>query len=404
MTTTGEGRGSVYKRVAKDGTARWAWSFTTGSRTNGTRRTHSKGGYPTQKAANKALTQAAAAYQGKGDRRPLMNPVATPTGEYLKTWLAGLPLKAQTTRRSYQTVVDVWTKPLHHVPLKELGPEDLLDLYAGLRESGSRSGKPLSSRSVQLTATVLGMALRDAVETGQLAYSPAARIPRRQRPKHQPEKHSDRVWTPDEAQRFLAANRDSRWYPLWALALDTGARRGELSALQWSELDLDAGTVTIKASRTSIGAEVIDGKTKTRKTRRVDLDPRTVRTLRQHLRRQMADKLEAGEGWAGKGKPGETGFVFVDEAGKPPRPDHLGRLFREAQQGVDVPPLVFHGLRHTSATAALSKGVSIVVVQKRLGHTTPSITLDVYSHALPDDGPAAARQIGTAIYGAEAGS
>jgi integrase len=397
------GRGSVYKRVGTTGTVRWAWSFTTGSRAAGTRRTHQRGGYATKGAANAALTEARAAY-GKGDSRPLQKPTATPTGEYLKGWLAGLPLERASTRRAYLTVIDVWSKPVHRVPLKDLGPDDLLGLYAGMRESGGRGGKPLSSRSVQLTATVLGMALRDAVEAGDLAYNPADRIPKRQRPKHRARKRADRFWAPEQAAAFLEANRDSRWFPLWALALDTGARRGELSALRWSELDLDAGTVTIKASRTSLAADPDEvGPTKTGEKRTVDLDPRTVAALRAHLRRQAEDRLRAGEGWAG-GKPGEAGFVFLTEAGESPRPDQLARLFREAQEGTGVPALVFHGMRHTSATAALAAGVSIVTVQERLGHSKPSITLDIYSHALPKDGAAAARRIGAAIYGAETGS
>jgi integrase len=332
-----------------------------------------------------------------------MKPVATPVGEYLKGWLADLPLERETTRAAYRTVVEIWTKPIHGVPLKDLSPDDLLGLYARLRESGSRSGKPLSTRSVQLAATVLGMALRDAVEAGQLAYNPADRIPRRQRPKHKPRKHADRYWTPEQAATFLEANRDSRWFPLWALALDTGARRGELAGLDWRAVDLDDGTVLIRASRTSIGGESIEGPTKNGEERTIDLDPRTVAALRVHLRRQAEDRLRAGEGWAG-GKPGESGFVFVHEDGRPPRPEHLGELFRQVQQGLDVPPLVFHGLRHTSATVALSNGVSVLTVADRLGHSKPSITLDVYSHALKKDGPAAARLIGGAIYGAETGS
>jgi hypothetical protein len=94
--------------------------------------------------------------------------------------------------------------------VKDLSPDDLLGLYARLRESGNRTGEPLSTRSVQLAATVLGMALRDAVEAGQLAYNPADRIPRRQRPKNKPGKHADRYWTPEQAATLLDANRDSR--------------------------------------------------------------------------------------------------------------------------------------------------------------------------------------------------
>jgi integrase len=71
---------------------------------------------------------------------------------------------------------------------------------------------------------------------------------------------------------------------------------------------------------------------------------------------------------------------LVHEDGRDPRPEHLGELFRQAQEGVDVPPLVFHGLQHTSATAALSLGVSVLTVQTRLGHSKPSITLEVYAN------------------------
>jgi integrase len=82
----------------------------------------------------------------------------------------------------------------------------------------------------------------------------------------------------------------------------------------------------------------------------------------------------------------------------------FGRWFIEAQEPVDVPRIVFHALRHTSATVALSSGVPITVVSERLGHSKPSITLDVYAHAIPKDGAAAARIIGGQIYGAGTGS
>jgi integrase len=165
----------------------------------------------------------------------------------------------------------------------------------------------------------------------------------------------------------------------------------QVSALKWPELDLKTGTVLIKASRTTVGAEVIDRGTKNGDERTIDLDARTVQALRTHLRRQAKDRLRAGEGWAG-GKPGEDGYVFVDETGEPPKPHRLGDLFGQAQQDLGLKqPLVLHGLRHTSATIALSAGVSIVTVSERLGHSMVSITLDIYSHRLPKDGAAAAR-------------
>jgi integrase len=406
----------------------WTWSFTTGTKAAGNRRTHSKGGYATRKAAQAALTEALAAY-GRGDTRPLMKPDATPLNEYLCGWLETREGLRTTTRRSYQNVIDAWIRPwVGEVPLRDPGPDDLTHLYQDLRERGGRGGrvrkpaprspdgrrvtgdsswghatKPLGARSVQLVHTVLRMALADAVEAGKIAYNPADRIPRRQRPKHKPSKRADRYWSPDEARSFLDATRDARLWPLWCLALDSGARRGELSALRWPDLDLDNGVMHVKASRTLTGDQVVEGPTKSGKSRVVDLDPRTVTALRAHKARQARERLAAGAMWTG-GTPGESGFVFIDELGEPYRPDRLASAFIDAQEGLGLPRIVFHAARHTSATVALAAGVPIPLVSERLGHSKVSITLDVYGHAIPSHGADAARVIGAAIYGAAVGS
>lgn len=384
----------------------WSWSFTTGSRGAGNRRTHTKGGYRTRKLAQAALTDALAAY-GKGDDRPVMRADATPVGDYLVEWLAGLPRadengrggRRASTVDGYRAVIDRWLRPhIGRVPLRDLTARDLTDLYSTLRASGARGGRPLGSRSVQLAATVLRMALTDAVEAGKLAYNPADKVPRRQRPTHRAEKRAERFWTPEQARAFLDATTDTRLYPLWALALDTGARRGELSALRWESVDLDGSAVTIRASRTLSGRHVVEGPTKNGKPRMVDLDGQTVAALRAWRATQARDRLAAGEAWQG-GTPGEAGYVFTDELGEPYRPDVLTRAFGEAQSGLGLPRMVFHAMRHTSASILIAAGVAITVVSARLGHSQVSITLDVYSHLMPNDGAAAAAVIGRALYG-----
>jgi integrase len=185
---------------------------------------------------------------------------------------------------------------------------------------------------------------------------------------------------------------------LWPLALDTGARRGELSALRWEAVDLDRATVTIRASRTLSGRTIVEGPTKTREVRTVDLDARTVAALRAWRAVQARDRLAAGEAWQG-GTPGESGYVFVDELGDPYRPDYLSSAFTEAQSGLGLPRITFHALRHTSVSILIAAGVPITVVSHRVGHAQVSITLDVYGHLLPHDGAAAATAIGRALYG-----
>jgi integrase len=376
-----------------------------GSRKRGTRPTVSRGGYPTRKAAEAALAEVVAA-NARGDDRPLMARCDQTLGEHLDEWLAACqvrarrPLKA-TTAEGYGVAIRCWITPyLGDVPLADLTPGDLTGLYRTLATKGGRSlnraaMRPLGTRSVQLAHVILTKALHAAVTSGKIAASPVDRIPADDRPTHTPAKLTDRHWSPDEARAFLAATADTRLHPLWALALDTGARRGELAALRWSDVDLDDGAVSIARSRVMVGAEVRETTPKSAKSeRRVDLHPATVAVLRRWRKAQAAERLAAGPAWEG----GDDPYLWTDEAGTPYRPDLLAARFGEAQPDA-AEVITFHGLRHTSATIALAAGVPVHVVSQRLGHATVSITLDVYAHALPEQATDAAARIGQALYG-----
>lgn len=170
-------------KVVKAGPAgsSWSWSFTTGTRAGGNRRTHSKGGYPTRKAAQAALTEALSAY-GKGDKRPLQKAEATPLCEYLTTWLETREGLRPSTRRGYQNVVDGWVRPhIGKVPLRDLGPGDLTGLYSTLRESGARRDKaaratvdPAGAHGVADGASRRGRGRPDRLQPGRADSAAAA--------------------------------------------------------------------------------------------------------------------------------------------------------------------------------------------------------------------------------------
>lgn len=409
----------------------WTWQIVTGSKKAGNRECPSKGGYPTKKAASDALADALSALN-KGDTRPLMKYETVELGTYLREWVEGRvdQLKASTLS-GYREAIRVWIAPVDDqgayralpyvgaIPLRDVGADQITRLYAHLRAAGGRItkaereaaeaegrepvGPPLGTRSVQLAHVVLGMALADAAESGRIPYNPMERIPKRQRPRHKAKKQANRFWSPSQAVTFMEAMSAERLYALWCLALDTGARRGELSAVGWPDVDLDAGRVTIRENRVVVKGEVVEGTTKSSKTRTVRLDSRTVAALKAWKAQQATERMAAGPAWDG-GTPGRSGWLWTDELGRAYHPERLSDFFEQAQDGLDVPRIAFHGLRHTSATVALANLVPVHVVSARLGHATVSITLDLYAHVIPGQDTDAATAIGDAIYGVATGT
>lgn len=411
-----DGKGEPIKAGPAGST--WTWQLTTGTKKRGDRKTHGKGGYRIKGDAQAALTETLAAL-GKGDKRPLMKRSVDTVGEHLDGWLAACqvrqrrPLK-ESTASAYRTAIKAWIKPhIGKILLADLDRDHLVGLYRTLRTRGARGGKPLGDRSVQLVHTVLTKSLASAVTGDKIPASPVDRIPDDDRPTHKAEKLDDRHWTPDEAAAFLVHTRDDRLHAVDALALDTGARRGELAGLRWEYLDLDAGTMTVRLTRGLVDGKPIEGTPKTKQSRRtIRLHPATVAVLKAWRKAQLAERLAAGAAWGvpdGVSNPDEceqareatrelSGYVFTDELGRPYCVE-LSKRFEQVQEGFTARRLTFHGLRHTSATTALVKLVPVHVVSARLGHSKVSITYDVYAHVIPGQDDDAAAAIGDALWG-----
>lgn len=137
-------------------------------------------------------------------------------------------------------------------------------------------------------------------------------------------------------------------------------------------------------------ADVVEGKPKSRKSiREVDLSPDTVAVLRRWRETQQLEGQFAGEAYEA------SGYVFVDELGRPLHPDVISNRF-ETTSG--LPRLHFHGLRHTAATLAIDAKVPIHVVSAILGHASVAITADVYRHRLKKQHADAAESIGNHLF------
>ncbi len=163
-------------------------------------------------------------------------------------------------------------------------------------------------------------------------------------------------------------------------------RRSDLLGLRWTDVDLDAGRLSIVQSMILVDHEIRFTEPKTASSRRsVVLDPRTVETLRVHRRTQREDRLAWGPAWQ------DSGLVFVREDGSPLHPQRLSTWFHKVVLDVGQPPIRLHDLRHYAA------GQPAKVVSERLGHSSIAITLDIYSHVLPSMDEAAAAAIAGAI-------
>lgn len=342
----------------------------------GRRRQKTKGGFPTRKAAD--------AYAAKVidqlNSGTYVAPAKMTLSVYLDQWLEVQRTRLKpSTWESYRAVLRGRVVPdLGSLGLQQVTTAHVDVLYARLLREGRADGKGgLSARSVRYTHTVLRRAFKDAVRKQLAPRNPtdAADPPSASAAKAP----TMRTWSAAEVGRFLAAVSGDRLSAAWRVAASTGMRRGEVLGLRWRDLDLD-----LDGARASLSQTVIEGDKAPRfstpkggRGRSVALDTATVDALREHRKEQVAERMLLGPAWQ------ELDLVFCREDGSPVWPRTFSRAFGRHAAAAGLPVIRLHDLRHTWATLALGAGVHPKIVQERLGHAAISITLDVYSHAIP---------------------
>jgi integrase len=358
-TKRGNGEGSIYQR--RDG--RWVAQVT---RDDGPPKYYYG---QTRDAVKRKLTQA---LHDQQEGLPLVGDRQT-VAQYLEAWLTGTAqhrLRPRTFIR-YQQLVRTHTLPtLGKLPLAKLTPQHLSQLYDAKRAAG------LAPRSVQFLHAVLHSALKQALRWGLLPRNPAAAV-QAPRPQRRPMQALDA----EQAGRLLTAAADDPLGALYVLALMTGMRQGELLGLQWADVDGEAGRLTVRHTlQWHPGGRWTLDEPKTGHSRRtIRLPASALGALRAHRARQAADRLALGAAWA------DLGLVFPNGVGRPLRPANLAdRTHRKLLARAGLPAIRFHDLRHTYATLALGSGVPVKVVSETLGHASITLTLDTYSHVLPD--------------------
>src|SRR5215212_4049551 len=358
-------QGSVIKYEGKRGIT-WTFVIDVGRDAQGKRIQKWRRGFPTKKAAEAAMRlelhqRHAGTYIEKSPEK---------VGELLDRWLTTVIRHKvkPTTLEDYAFTISKHLKPaLGHIPVQALKAGTVQAFYSDKLDAG------VGPRTVQLChqrlQQALALAEREVIVSRNVCRStePPTATPK-----------PGTSWTAEEARRFLRTAEADTYWPIWSLALATGLRRGELLGLRWQDLDLDRHLLTVRQSVVLLdGAPIIQTPKTDASRRAVKLSADVVVALRKH-RVAHAERRLASSQWV------ESDLVFCTRDGKPLNPNNLYRNYQAIIEAAGVPRINLHGARHTHTTLALASGAPLKAVSERLGHAKSSITLDIYSHVLPD--------------------
>ncbi len=305
-----------------------------------------------------------------------VDPTRMTVGQWLKTWLE--TVRAEISPKSherYTEIVENFLVPtLGNLPVAKISPVDIQKAYNGWATGGRRDRKlgGLSPRTRRHIHRILRSALSRAVEQQVIARNPAD-VFRKRLPKV--ERREFLTLSTEQSVRLLDAIKHTRTYWPALIALTTGMRRGEVLGLRWRNVDLDCATMRVIESLEQTKQGLRFKAPKTEKARAITLPAFVVAELRR-LKKEQAAELEQ----FGVRQDGQT-LVCGQVDGRPLQPRSLTHEFsRLVARVVDLPRVRFHDLRHSHATQMLLAGVHPKVAQERLGHSTITTTLDLYSH------------------------
>ncbi|HZL57843.1 MAG TPA: tyrosine-type recombinase/integrase [Bryobacteraceae bacterium] len=388
--------GTITKRARKGGKPSWGYYFVAGIDAAGKRVQATKSGFETKKEASEALRDAIADFEAKRDAGPV---IAVPAfAAFFERWMtehAGRKCSPKTVERyrelgayAIRQTVDIAGVQMVFggVALDRFGPMQMELTINALRDRGGQKtkdhpdGRPLSPKTVRHIACVIHGCLEKAVIWQLIERNPmdGIELPRLTR-------KAPRVVEKGGVTKLLARARDTRLYPLILLGLATGARRGELLALQWTDIDFKSGLMNVSKSLEQTKAGLRVKSTKSEAPRRFAVPPTALAALEEHRAEQDRDRSLFAADYR------DNELVFCRPEGGYYSPDRVGARIVELMRKTGLEGVSLHSLRHTHASELLSSGVPIPTVAKRLGHANANITLSIYAHALEADELAAAK-------------
>ncbi|RIR77127.1 site-specific integrase [Mycobacteroides abscessus] len=355
----------------------------------------------------RTLKEAVDFHQGTGADRSRgvhVAPSELTVQQAVDSWLLGQRIRPK-TRSAYVTSLRPIVDHLGAKKVQDVTKDDIEGVVQALRAGTSHMGTwnaptklKKSAKKVRSTwaATSINPMLArtrsvfdDLVNQGVLVRNPAALV---KSLSTDTEKKMNTL-TAEQVSALLAATDSHNFGIAWRLAV-LGLRRGEILALKWDAIDLDAGTLAVTAARLATAGGATTGAPKTKSSvRTLPMPDDLTAALRSVRKRQKEAKLRLGSKWV------DSGYVVVDELGTAPYPDTLTAAWRKALAGADLPHVRLHDARHSCATLMHLNGVPVVVIAAWLGHQDPGFTLRTYAHSTNDALADAAAMLGSITTG-----
>jgi integrase len=317
-----------------------------------------------------------------------IEPTRVSVNEYLDQWLesAARPRVREATHVWYRDLLKHHVRPsIGNERLSAIRPLDVQTIYTKMQQRG------LSAKTIRYVHVVLSSALKQAVKWRMLTHNPgdSVELPRVSR-------REMAALSPEETSRFLKAAKKDKWGVLFNLAVTTGMRPEEYLGLQWKDIDLESGIVTVQRAviwRSKIGWYFSEPKT-TRSRRSVPVPASVVKALVNYKSKQARHRLKVGQEYQ------DNDPVFATTHGTPlMRRNLVRRHFKPILKNAKLDKSIrLYDLRHTCATLLLAANENPKVVSERLGHASIAITMDTYSHVLPSMQRAASDKLESMLY------
>lgn len=309
----------------------------------------------------------------KKDGLPIRRDERQTLGQFVSQWLESVakPSTRPSTYRGYEQKlrVHVLSHRMAKLQLSQVTPQDVEAFLNEKHTAGQ------SAQSVQHLRAILRTALSTAVKWGFVGRNAAA-LAEGPRVVHREVQAS----TPEEARQLLEVVRGDRLEALYTVALAIGLRQGEVLGLRWKDVDLTGGSLSVRVAlqRQTGTFELVEPKTaKSRRT--IALPAVAITALQHHRERQEFEKKKMKDDpWLN-----DWDLVFTTAEGKPLHGTEVTHLFQRLLKEAGLPRQRFHDLRHACASLLLAQGEHPRVVMETLGHSTIALTMNTYSHVMP---------------------